>query len=69
MNDFNPWYIEVVVLEFGLILRTMTWGQILENNLATAFEKFPPEQSKKILYQQDNARPHTSAKTSKYLKK
>ncbi|CAF4343613.1 unnamed protein product [Rotaria sp. Silwood2] len=34
-----------------------------------AFEKFLPHSSHEILLQQDNARPHVSIKTRKYLKK
>jgi len=62
-NDLGP------LVFFDGRLNSDKYIEILENNLPTAFEKFPPEQSSKILYQQDNARPHTSAKTSKYFKK
>lgn len=42
---------------------------ILDKHLPTAFENFPPQSSHEILFQQDNARPHVSTKTQKYLKK
>ncbi|CAF4496366.1 unnamed protein product, partial [Rotaria magnacalcarata] len=43
-------------------LNSAKYIDILENNLAVALEKFPAQQSNKIWYQQDNARPHVSAK-------
>ncbi|CAF4794621.1 unnamed protein product [Rotaria magnacalcarata] len=42
---------------------------ILGKHLPTAFEKFLSQPSRKILLQQDNARPYVSNKTRKYLKK
>ena len=42
---------------------------ILDQHLPTAYEKFLPQSSRKILLQQDNARPHVSIKTRKYFKK
>ncbi|CAF4226750.1 unnamed protein product [Rotaria socialis] len=62
-NDLGP------LVFFNGRLNSDKYIEILENNLPNAFEKFSSEQSKKVLYQQDNARPHTSAKTSKYFKK
>ncbi|CAF5013827.1 unnamed protein product [Rotaria magnacalcarata] len=62
-NDLGP------LVFFNGRLYSDKYIEILENNLPNVFEKFSSEQSKKFLYQQDNARPHTSAKTSKYFKK
>ncbi|CAM4753444.1 unnamed protein product [Rotaria magnacalcarata] len=62
-NDLKP------LVFFNGRLYSDKYIEILENNLPNVFEKFSSEQSKKFLYQQDNARPHTSAKTSKYFKK
>ncbi|CAM4922917.1 unnamed protein product [Rotaria socialis] len=42
---------------------------ILDQHLPTAYEKFLPQSPRKILLQQDNARPHVSIKTRKYFKK
>ena len=42
---------------------------ILDQHLPTAYEKFLPQSSRKILLQQDNACPHVSIKTRKYFKK
>ncbi|CAF4667244.1 unnamed protein product [Rotaria socialis] len=41
---------------------------ILDQHLSTAYEKFLPQSPRKILLQQDNARPHVSIKTRKYFK-
>ncbi|CAF4569052.1 unnamed protein product, partial [Rotaria magnacalcarata] len=62
-NDLGP------LVFFNGRLNSDKYIEILENNLPNVFENFSSEQSKKNLYQQDNARPHTSAKTSKYFKK
>ncbi|CAM4803186.1 unnamed protein product [Rotaria magnacalcarata] len=42
---------------------------ILDQHSPTAYEKFLPQSPRKILLQQDNARPHVSIKTRKYFKK
>ncbi|CAM4879112.1 unnamed protein product [Rotaria socialis] len=42
---------------------------ILDQHLPTAYEKFLPQSPRKILLQQDNARPHVSIKTRKHFKK
>ncbi|CAF3491798.1 unnamed protein product [Rotaria sp. Silwood2] len=49
-------------------LNSVKYIDILEHHLSAALQKFPSQQSQKILYQQDNARPHVSAQTQEYLK-
>ena len=50
-------------------LNSIKYIDILETYLPTAFQRYPPVQLPKILYQHDNARPHVSTMTKSYLKR
>ena len=54
---------------FDARLNSIKYIDILETYLPTAFQKYPPVQLSKILYQDDNARPHVSPMTKTYLKR
>ncbi|CAF4845519.1 unnamed protein product [Rotaria socialis] len=58
-----------LVVLFDGQLNSAKYIDILENNLTVVFGKFPVQQSNKIWHQQDNARPHVSAKALKYFNK
>ena len=85
LDNHKSEFTKVMVLEFGHMhitchalqplfifdgrLNSIKYIDILETYLLTAFQKYPPAQLPKILYQHDNARPHVSTMTKNYLQR